>query len=298
MIKMNSKLFFCSVILIALMVGCKHANEKMSASGMKYIMYSENPGPKPKLGDFVTLDLVYKTENDSVLFDSHQNKLPMRFQLMDPPFTGSMEEGITLMAAGDSATFYVSADSMVRKVFSKMGGENYRRPEFLKTGSFLKFDIKLLRIQSELEAAEEMFKDQDQRKAKENNDIHRYVTDHKNFDQLDSSGIYIMKEITGKGIPVDSGKRVFINYTGKLLDGTVFASNGANGHYTFVVDRGEVIKGWDVAFQKLRQGDKATLVIPSHLAYGDEGLRNKSNGMFIIEPGTPLVFEVEVKEVR
>src|SRR5437016_5609074 len=116
------RLFSCIIFLFALPFSCKRINQKRTESGMKYILYKENSGPKAKAGDFVTVEIIYKTENDSVLFDSRQNRMPMRFQLEKPPFPGSMEEGITYMAAGDSATFFVSADSMVRKVFSKLAG--------------------------------------------------------------------------------------------------------------------------------------------------------------------------------
>lgn len=294
-----SRLLVCLFALTVSFFSCKHADEKHTDSGMKYTLYKENPGPKAKIGDFVTLDMIYKTENDSVLFDSKKNKMPLRFQLEKPPFSGSMEDGLTYLAAGDSATFFVSADSMVQKVFSKMGGNNYVRPAFLKTGSFLKFDIRLLKIQSELDAAEEMYRELDKRSALEKSGIEKYITDHHVTEKPDSSGIYIIRSTEGKGAVADTGKTVSFHCTGKFLNGEVFDSNSKEGiTYSFIVGRGEVIKGWDVAFRKLRQGDKATLVVPSAMAYGETGVRNKMNGTFIIQPNTPLVFEVDVVAVK
>jgi FKBP-type peptidyl-prolyl cis-trans isomerase FkpA len=293
-------LFSFFSIGLLMMSSCKHQQpEKMTDSGMKYIVYKENPGPKAKLGDFVTIEMIYKTENDSVLFDSRQNRAPMRFQLEQIPFSGSMEEGITYMAAGDSATFFVSADSMVQKVFSKIAGENYVRPAFLKAGSKLKFDIKLLRIQSELDAAEEMYKELDRLAALEKSNIEKYVKEHKITQQPDSNGIYVIVNTPGKGAAIDSGKTVLINYTGKFLSGEVFDSNDKDGKpVAFVHGKDDMMKGWNIAFKKLRKGDHATLIIPSPMAFGEEGLRNKMNGNYLIQPNTPLLYEVEVLEVK
>lgn len=293
------KIIFCIILCSALFFSCKRSNEKHTASGMKYIVHKENQGTKAKLRDFVTIEMVYKTETDSVLFDSRQNKMPMRFQLEKPPFAGSMEEGLTYMAVGDSATFFVSADSMVRKVFSKMNGGNYVRPEFLKTGCFLKFDIKLLRIQNELDVAQEMYHELDKRAAQEKANIELYLNDHKITQQADTNEIYIIKNTEGKGPIAESEKTVFVNYTGKFLNGEKFDSNEKlRKPYSFVVGKGDVIKGWDIEFPKLKQGDKVTMIVPSKLAYGEEGLRNNMNGTYIIQPNTPLLFELEVVAVK
>ncbi|MNL25528.1 putative FKBP-type peptidyl-prolyl cis-trans isomerase [compost metagenome] len=51
-----------------------------------------------------------------------------------------------------------------------------------------------------------------------------------------------------------------------------------------------MITGWTEAFQLLNKGSKATLVIPSALAYGE---RNAGQ----IPPYAPLVFDVEVIDI-
>ena len=53
-----------------------------------------------------------------------------------------------------------------------------------------------------------------------------------------------------------------------------------------------VISGWTEALQLMQVGDKWRLFIPPDLAYGERGAGG------LIAPGTTLVFEVELLEVR
>jgi peptidylprolyl isomerase len=57
----------------------------------------------------------------------------------------------------------------------------------------------------------------------------------------------------------------------------------------FPIGKGRVIKGWDEGIARLRIGEQATLVIPSHLAYGPKGA-----GDGLIPPDATLIFIVEL----
>ena len=78
---------------------------------------------------------------------------------------------------------------------------------------------------------------------------------------------------------------VWVNYKGTLLDGTVFDENDST---MFVANR--VIRGWTEGLGLIGEGGKATLYIPSDLAYGERGNRS-------IEPNSVLVFDVDVLKV-
>ncbi len=76
-----------------------------------------------------------------------------------------------------------------------------------------------------------------------------------------------------------------------LIDGTVFDSSVERGQ-TISFPLGGVIKGWQEGLQLMKEGGKATLVIPSELAYGDAGSGD------VIPPGATLKFEVELFKVN
>ena len=100
----------------------------------------------------------------------------------------------------------------------------------------------------------------------------------------------VLKSGKGKVTPKLTDK-VVTHYHGTLIDGTVFDSS---------VDRGEavsfpvnaVIKGWTEALMKMKVGDKWQLVIPSNLAYGEQGAPPK------IGPDATLIFDVELLEIQ
>lgn len=99
---------------------------------------------------------------------------------------------------------------------------------------------------------------------------------------------YEMKEGDGKSPTVDD--EVEVHYHGTLTDGTVFDSS-VDRKATIKFKLGQVIKGWQEGLAMMKEGGKATLVIPPELAYGDAG----SGGA--VPPGATLKFEVELFKV-
>lgn len=97
-----------------------------------------------------------------------------------------------------------------------------------------------------------------------------------------------MTEGTGESPTIKS--MVEVHYHGQLTDGTVFDSSVDRGQ-TISFPLSGVIKGWQEGLQLMKEGGKATLVIPSDLAYGDGGSGDT------IPPGATLKFEVELFKV-
>ncbi|GMH61739.1 hypothetical protein TrRE_jg9333 [Triparma retinervis] len=105
------------------------------------------------------------------------------------------------------------------------------------------------------------------------------------------SGIIYLPMTEGEGASPTISSSVEVHYHGQLTDGTVFDSSVQRGQ-TISFPLSNVIKGWQEGLQMMKEGGKATLVIPSDLAYGDQGSGET------IPPGATLKFEVELFKVE
>ncbi|OWK03653.1 FKBP4, partial [Cervus elaphus hippelaphus] len=102
----------------------------------------------------------------------------------------------------------------------------------------------------------------------------------------------IKREGTGTETPM-IGDRVFVHYTGWLLDGTKFDSSlDRKDRFSFDLGKGEVIKAWDVAVATMKVGEVCHITCKPEYAYGSAGSPPK------IPPNATLVFEVSVQPQR
>jgi FKBP-type peptidyl-prolyl cis-trans isomerase len=111
----------------------------------------------------------------------------------------------------------------------------------------------------------------------------------------DPSGLRYAITATGTGAKPILTNKVTVKYTGKFLKDGVEPSKSvvfdqATTAVTF--DLSKLIKGWQIGFQLLPKGSKATLYIPSGLAYG----RNGAGGS--IPANANLFFDVELIDVK
>ncbi|MFI5195588.1 MAG: FKBP-type peptidyl-prolyl cis-trans isomerase [Chitinophagales bacterium] len=153
------------------------------------------------------------------------------------------------------------------------------------------FTVFILSVQ--LSCAQDTRSEAAQRTADEKK-LQEYFTVH-NIHAQKASGIYYTISRAGTGHKILAGETVTIDYTGKLLDGTVFDSNTDPKFQhpeplTVEIGAGKVIKGWDKGVQLLQKGSVATLYIPSGMAYG---AANKGP----IPANSILVFDVAVTDV-
>lgn len=110
-----------------------------------------------------------------------------------------------------------------------------------------------------------------------------------------ASGLtYIITQKNETGQQLKAGDTVQVHYTGLLTSGVKFDSSLDRGEpIAFPLGRGRVIKGWDEGIQKLRVGERATLIIPASIGYGTRGTPDGT-----IPPNATLIFIVEVVGVQ
>ncbi len=108
-----------------------------------------------------------------------------------------------------------------------------------------------------------------------------------------ASGLYIIKTLETNDVTPLVGDRVFVHYKGYLLNGEVFDSSlNDQGPFSFQLMYDNVILGWHEGIAAMRRGEKATLIIPSNLAYGSSGAGSSIPGY------STLIFEVELVGVQ
>jgi len=95
----------------------------------------------------------------------------------------------------------------------------------------------------------------------------------------------------GSGPSVGTGTAM-VQYRGKLIDGTEFDSSFMKGDDPVAFTSGQVIPGLGEVLEMMKVGDKWEIVIPSELAYGEQGIPG------VIDPNSTLVFEIAVKEIQ
>ena len=103
----------------------------------------------------------------------------------------------------------------------------------------------------------------------------------------------IVKEVkAGTGKEAKDGNTVTVHYTGTLTNGKQFDSSVGRGPFSFILGRGEVIKGWDRGVKGMKIGGIRKLTIPPHLGYGERGAGAD------IPPNATLLFDVELLKVE
>lgn len=111
--------------------------------------------------------------------------------------------------------------------------------------------------------------------------------------QSTPSGLYYKITKATNGAAPQRGDEVAVHYAGKLVDGSEFDSSfKRNQPIDIPIGVGQVIKGWDEGIMLLKEGETATLLIPSELGYGSAGAGG------VIPPNAWLIFDVELVKVK
>jgi FKBP-type peptidyl-prolyl cis-trans isomerase FklB len=97
----------------------------------------------------------------------------------------------------------------------------------------------------------------------------------------------VLQEGTGK--QPASNSEIKAHYAGRLLDGKEFDSSYRRNQ-PFTARLTQLIKGWQEVLPLMPEGSKWRLWIPSHLAYGDNGVPG-------IPGGATLEFDVELLQI-
>ncbi len=283
---------------------------KKGDGGLEYKFFEDKGGDKAVGGDVLAMDIVVKTDRDSLLASTYDLGLPqiapvIPDSLVQGGYPGDNNTILKMLGEGDSATFKLNLDTMAART-------GQPKPDF--ADKYIQFTIKVKKLFKKGNLTDSALFEQVNKyylaemeglKKSEEAKIAKYVEKNKLQPKKTASGLqYVIKE-EGTGANPVVGDTVVINYTGGLTNDKVFDTSlqaVAQEEKIFHpmkqyeplrvrVGHTPVIPGWTEGLQLLKKGGKATLIIPSSLGYGE---RQQSN---LIPPYAPLVFDVEVLDI-
>ncbi|MCR5887381.1 FKBP-type peptidyl-prolyl cis-trans isomerase [Hymenobacter sp. J193] len=273
--------------------GGKYSRKEIAATDTAY---------KSRIGKVLALNVEYRTAKDSVLFSSRkQQGTPVMVPLQELTTKGGLEDAISLLQPGDSGVFRFNLDTIFAKSF------RVPVPPFMKkAGNIMTVYAKATKLMTRDEAMVEqqkmmavqqqkMMAYAEQQMKKDDVVLQDYIKKNNLKAEKDASGIYYVIAQQGTGAKPKSGQTVSVQYKGTLLDGKEFDSSAkSNGGkpIEFPLGVGQVIPGWDKGIALLNKGTKATLLIPSSLAYGQRGAGAD------IPADAVLRFDVELVDVK
>jgi FKBP-type peptidyl-prolyl cis-trans isomerase len=288
-------------IAVAALSSCKQFEK--GPGDMLYKIHQDADGAKINDGDFVSFKLIEKTEEDSIIFSSYDFDRPSLIIKEKPLFKGDLYEGLGMLSEGDSATFKISIDSMEKKM-------NAPKPKNTK-GKYFVFTIKVDKVIPKGKLNDQAFRSKidgflktetDKAKNQETGKISGYISSKDLKPTVTGSGLNYVITQQGSGNKPGVGDTVQFNYTGMFLSGKVFDTsvkevatkegtvNPMRPYQPIKVPAGvnSTIPGFDEALLLFPKGTKATIILPSKLAYGEQGSGQA------IPPYMPLVFDIEV----
>lgn len=284
--KINFKSILKFFVLVMAFTACKNDPNVLE----------KGSGPAVKPGDWVFFTLTILGDTDTLQVNNNESMLPTVQIPVDPKdLKDNVMKAIAARSLGDSFLVSVPVDSFPpgnpALAGKKMIHYHFRIKNVMDSVAYKSYiDKKMQEMQAlstkrtsvDIKPIEDM--------------VAKMIADFK-ANKLEvkttSSGLKYHINEQGTGATPKAGQTVVVDYYGSLMDGKNFdKSFGRPTPFQFAVGKGNVIEGWDEAFQLLPVGTKATLFLPSKIAYKEAG----SPGG--IPPNSDLVFYVELNEVQ
>lgn len=304
-----------SILVLAAAVGlfttsCQ--NFKQGDGGLEYKIVKDEGAAKAVDGDHLFVDMIVTSDrNDSLIQSTYDMGLPQYVNVVPDTIPGNYKGSYSSMfkhlGEGDSAVFRLNLDTMAAKsgqpklpiadkylTFTVKVRKHFKKAELPDSVAHVELDNYYKELIAGLEKAEA-------------GKIEGYVKSNKLEPKKTQSGLQYVITTEGTGEKPVDGDTVQVNYVGKLIHGKVFdtsikeeaekAKLQINPMRTFepikfTLGVDPVIPAWTEGLKLLNKGSKATLIIPSNLAYGSNGAPQGG-----IAPYAPLIFDVELVDV-
>lgn len=286
------KMHLIAVFAMAcLFTACEHYSK--TESGLQYKFLQRSPVQDlPEVGDYLQCYYSISNSEDSVIYSNFGTN-PDRIMLSQATHKGGdIMEALSIMSVGDSARFMISADSFFLKTRREPA-----LPAYVKAGSELKFTVKMDRRLTKRQVDSLVNVEKIARWNDEIVNINTYARKKGLVLELDTTtGIRVQfhHKANDTAMKIQEGKVVNFHFIGKLMDDTEFYNSYTMGQPQTV----KVLKsqfqpiGMYEMLTKMREGEKATFILPYDLAFGAKGVEG------MIPPYSTLVYELNILSVK
>lgn len=279
------------LVLVVILIVCSCSKDKDFVTTEMGFAFkrctTHDTTPKAKQGDIVYGNMKILLNNQTVVSNTYPNDT--RLFVIGQAKIGSIDEFLQTLHVGDSAIMIVPCDSMVQYLNDSIE----TRP---KDKLYIYLTISQIISQREINDQEnEIY----QKQQEEQEALTNYVLEHYSMAERKPSGIFFLLDHDAKKEKAQWGKRLHVAYTvmdtnKKVYDTSIEEVAKKSGIYNeqrvykpfdFVLGDDGLIAGWSEGMSYMGVGDRATIIVPSKLAYGDVGFGQ-------IKANTPLIFEV------
>jgi FKBP-type peptidyl-prolyl cis-trans isomerase len=277
-------------MLLLFGISCGHKNEKYFSydrSGYYFQLLSFNSNNTPYRSKSIAwIDASFKTQSDSVFWDSHNNYNDNFFLPIDSGSKNNFFKNyISKLTELDSACLLIKTKDFYLQQFN-----SNKIPFFSENDSIVKVNFKIRQVLTESE-----FKNREVNLLKqETEQIESYFNSPRDFEMAkDSLGFYWVEKPKKSDLPVIIYKNlVKLSYQGSFLNGRIFERSPDNFEISYGTPD-QLIKGLNYVIKRLKKGQNAKIILPSRLAFGENG---SSNGT--IAPFTPIIYEINIIDVK
>jgi FKBP-type peptidyl-prolyl cis-trans isomerase len=220
------------------------------------------------------------TQKDSVFYDSKHDLRDRLFVTIDSSQINLMRASISGFSEGDSVTLLLPVANFFQQQF------NTPVPFFSQNDSVVKVNFKIKKFLS----ADQFNEFAVQYSSSEMKEIESFFgTAEKCRSAKDTLGFYWVQKPAGiPGQKIVSGDVLQINYEGAFLDGRTVDISPKEFTLTYGTPD-QVLKGLNYVIARLKPGQDSKIILPSHLAFGENGSSNGS-----IPPFTPMLYKIRI----
>lgn len=278
-----------AVFLLMMAVSCHRketTNGYSRSDGVYFKLLGIGDGKaKADTADYLWLDAACSTLKDSVFWDSRNNALE-DFFIRQNSF--SFAKHLYTFSEGDSVQYLVPVRILFKEMF-----HSDKIAYFCEKDSCVKWSVKIRRMLSADQLGpvrDSLIATLAQKDIEQKGVVNNYVFQNFQAPVKLAEDAYLEITQSATGDSITNGTHLSVLFKGSFLDGRPADLSCATKPFDFTLGQeGQVIEGLRRAFYRLKKGEKAKIILPSRLAFGNKGSSDGS-----IPPYTPLIYEVEI----